>query len=65
MSAASSDISPIDLPVINMSWARMNNTKSRMEEAQKLIDCFSGVGFCVVTGLDGYDMDRLFKWIKW
>jgi hypothetical protein len=55
----------IILPVINLSSSHMADPAARAEETAKLMECFSNAGFCFVSGLEGYNADKLLKWIKW
>jgi len=55
----------ISLPVIDMSAARLSDPAGRAEETTKLLESFSSAGFCLVSGVHGYDADRLLKWAKW
>ena len=50
---------PIHLPVVDLS--RKALSADRAGEISKLVDSFTGVGFCLVTGLEGYDTDALFR----
>ena len=59
------DVKEISLCVIDLSPPCMANPEMRKRETEKLIDCFSTVGFCMISGLEGYDHKELFKWIKW
>ncbi len=57
----------IDLPVIDVSDRNLALGKTRKAATDKLIECFSSVGFCLITGVEqeGYDADELLKWTKW
>jgi isopenicillin N synthase-like dioxygenase len=55
----------ISLPVIDLSSSRLSDPAARTEETAKLIASFSTAGFCLVSGLEGYDADKLLKWVKW
>lgn len=59
------DLSTIDLPTINLSAACMSDPGARKKERDELMKSFTTVGFCLITGLEGYDADELFKWTKW
>jgi isopenicillin N synthase-like dioxygenase len=58
-------IKSIDLPTINLSSKHMKDPTLRKQETKKLIDSFSDVGFCLITGIEGYNMQELLKWTKW
>ena len=55
----------IELPEVNLSYECLKNPEKRKIETEKLIQCFTKSGFCLVTGLDGYQEDNLLKSIKW
>jgi hypothetical protein len=54
----------IDLPVVDLSENSLGGP-NRKSVVKKLIDSFSTFGFCLITGLEGYDEDALFKAIEW
>ncbi len=55
----------IDLPVINVSDEYLSEPANKRETMDRLVDCFSTVGFCLITGLEDYDSEALFRWAKW
>ena len=59
------DVKEISLDVIDLSPPTMANPDSRKRETDKLIECFSTVGFCQISGIEDYDHNELFKWVKW
>ncbi len=61
------DISVIDLPTIDLSPSKMKDPDLRKEEMDKLIQSFTTVGFCLITGIDqeGYNADEVLESIKW
>ncbi len=61
----SKDLSTIDLPTINLSKVCLSDPARRQEERDRLMGSFTTVGFCLVTGLDGYDAEELLRWTRW
>ena len=55
----------ISLTVVNLSRKHLEDHKNRKNETQKLLDSFTNVGFCQITGIEGYSTEELFKWTKW
>ncbi len=55
----------IDLPLIDLSTKNLSDPNSKAAASKLLIDSFSEAGFCLITGLEGYDVEELFKWHKW
>ena len=53
----------ISLPKIDVS--ALDSPDTRAVELQKLLDCFSGVGFCLVSGVPGYSPEDLFEAVRW
>jgi len=51
----------VDLPVVNLSEERLANDEDRKEETDKLLECFSTVGFCLIEGIEDYDEEKLLK----
>ncbi len=56
---------PIKLPLINLSQEALSHPESRQKEVKKLVDAFTDVGFCLITGYGGYSEETLLKWLKW
>ncbi len=54
----------IDLDVVDLSEAALSGPR-RAAEIKKLVDSFSTAGFCLITGLKGYDKDKLFEALEW
>ena len=54
----------ISLPKIDFS-ALGASPEARAAELTKLLDCFSGVGFCLVSGVPGYSEKDLFEAVRW
>ena len=52
----------IKLPIID--FANIAQAKSRANEAQKLIDAFTQVGFCLIANVPNYQQDQIFEAIK-
>ena len=52
----------IKLPIID--FANITEAKSRANEAQKLIDAFTQVGFCLIANVPNYQQDQIFEAIK-
>ena len=49
-------VTPILLPLIDLSPGRIADAAGRKEEIGKLLDCFSSVGFCQITGIPGWEL---------
>ena len=54
----------IDLPKIDFA-ALGRGPAERAAERAKLLDCFSGVGFCLVSGVPGYSEREVFEAVRW
>ena len=54
----------IKLPIIDFANITQANSKSRANEAQKLIDAFTQVGFCLIANVPNYQQDQIFEAIK-
>ena len=65
MSGNKAQVSDINLPVINLSPYRLSKDATRQLEMNKLIQAFTNVGFCYITGLEGYEPEALLRWSKW
>ena len=64
--AEKSIINAIDLPIIDYSKVvGTNNDDSRRQEASRLVDAFTNVGFAMVQNIEGYNEEELFQWIQW
>ncbi len=61
----SSDVPAIDLQVINVSEAFLADPANKRKTMEMFVECFSTVGFCLITGLEDYDTDALLRWTKW
>ena len=55
----------ISLSVVNLSEQHLRDPDNRRRETQKLLESFSTVGFCQITGIEGYSVEELFEWAKW
>ncbi len=53
----------IDLPTIDYAKI-LSGGQARSGEAERLIDAFTNVGFCLLTYPPGYEMEAVFKAIK-
>lgn len=61
----SSENTPVmQLPVVDMSATALDNPETRKVEAQKIVDSFTDVGFCIIKGVD-VDDEELFGQMKW
>ena len=59
-------VNAIDLPIIDYSKITdVNNVDKRQNEASKLVDAFTNVGFAMVQNIEGYNEEELFEWIHW
>ena len=63
MMEGGSQITKIDLPIINFTNIGQGG-KARATEAEKLIDAFTQVGFCLISNVPDYHQDQIFEAIK-
>ena len=54
----------IDLPIIDFSNVYSGGSR-RTTEANKLIDAFTDVGFCLIANVPGYNQEEIQEAIKW
>ena len=55
----------ISLVEVNLSKRHLEDPDNRRRETQKLLESFTGIGFCQITGIEGYCTGELFEWTKW
>ena len=51
-----SGVPVIDLPVIDLSDCAVSDPGRRDGARRALVECFSSVGFCLIEGLEGWEI---------
>lgn len=55
----------IDLPVIDFANVYSSQGSKRASEAENLINAFTKFGFCLISNLPDYDLEQVYKAIKY